>query len=157
VRRSPKSQALLQGACLHLNPFAFLRLYMVPGMAHCAGGPGAIHFSTATRDSEPPVSDARHEIARHRALGLYDLLRRCLLFPVDISLLVFGDRAALNHGLTSSQAKVNNVWKHDFLMGNLSHSKQTSGSWAPFVAEDSFREAHCAKLEALVRGGWLLN
>ena len=42
---------------------AFLRLYMVPGMAHCAGGPGATHFSTATRDSEPPVSDARHDMA----------------------------------------------------------------------------------------------
>jgi feruloyl esterase len=42
---------------------AFLRLYMVPGMAHCAGGPGATHFSTATRDSEPPVSDAQHDMA----------------------------------------------------------------------------------------------
>jgi feruloyl esterase len=43
---------------------AFLRLYMVPGMAHCAGGPGATNFSTATRDSEPPVSDAKHDMAR---------------------------------------------------------------------------------------------
>jgi feruloyl esterase len=42
---------------------AFLRLYMVPGMAHCAGGPGATHFSSATRDSEPPVSDAQHDMA----------------------------------------------------------------------------------------------
>ena len=42
---------------------AFMRLYMVPGMAHCAGGPGATHFSTATRDSEPPVSDAKHDMA----------------------------------------------------------------------------------------------
>jgi feruloyl esterase len=42
---------------------SFLRLYMVPGMAHCAGGPGATHFSTATRDSEPPVSDAKHDMA----------------------------------------------------------------------------------------------
>jgi feruloyl esterase len=42
---------------------AFLRLYMVPGMAHCAGGPGATHFSTATRDSDPPVSDAQHDMA----------------------------------------------------------------------------------------------
>jgi feruloyl esterase len=42
----------------------FLRLYMVPGMAHCAGGPGATNFSTATRDSEPPVSDAKHDMAR---------------------------------------------------------------------------------------------
>jgi len=42
----------------------FLRLYMVPGMAHCAGGPGATSFSTATRDSDPPVSDAKHDMAR---------------------------------------------------------------------------------------------
>ena len=42
---------------------SFLRLYMVPGMAHCAGGPGATRFSTATRDSEPPVSDAQHDMA----------------------------------------------------------------------------------------------
>ena len=42
---------------------AFLHLYMVPGMAHCAGGPGATHFSTATRDSDPPVSDAQHDMA----------------------------------------------------------------------------------------------
>jgi hypothetical protein len=35
---------------------AFLRLYMVPGMAHCAGGPGATHYSTATRDSDPPIA-----------------------------------------------------------------------------------------------------
>lgn len=41
----------------------FLRLFMVPGMAHCAGGPGAVNFSTATRDSVPPVSDARHDMA----------------------------------------------------------------------------------------------
>jgi feruloyl esterase len=43
---------------------AFLRLFMVPGMGHCAGGPGATHFSTATRDSEPPVSDPKHDMAR---------------------------------------------------------------------------------------------
>lgn len=41
----------------------YLRLFMVPGMDHCAGGPGATHFSTATRDSEPPVSDAKHDMA----------------------------------------------------------------------------------------------
>lgn len=41
----------------------FLRLYMVPGMAHCAGGPGATNFSTATRDSDPPVSDPQHDMA----------------------------------------------------------------------------------------------
>jgi feruloyl esterase len=43
---------------------AFLRLLMVPGMGHCAGGPGASNFSTATRDSEPPVSDAAHDMTR---------------------------------------------------------------------------------------------
>ena len=51
---------------------AFLRLYMVPGMAHCAGGPGATHFSTATRDSEPPVSDAQHDMA----IALQDWVER---------------------------------------------------------------------------------
>jgi len=40
----------------------FFRLYMIPGMGHCAGGPGATHFSTATRDSTPPVSDAKHDM-----------------------------------------------------------------------------------------------
>jgi feruloyl esterase len=42
---------------------AFVRLYMVPGMWHCAEGAGATNFSTATRDSVPPVSDARHDMA----------------------------------------------------------------------------------------------
>jgi feruloyl esterase len=41
----------------------FARLYMVPGMWHCAEGAGATNFSTATRDSVPPVSDARHDMA----------------------------------------------------------------------------------------------
>lgn len=40
----------------------YFRLYMVPGMAHCAGGPGATNFSTATRDSTPPVRDAAHDM-----------------------------------------------------------------------------------------------
>ena len=40
----------------------YLRLYMIPGMAHCAGGPGATNFSTATRDSTPPVRDATHDM-----------------------------------------------------------------------------------------------
>ena len=35
---------------------------MVPGMVHCAEGPGATNFSTATRESVPPVSDARHDM-----------------------------------------------------------------------------------------------
>jgi hypothetical protein len=42
---------------------SFFRLYMVPGMAHCAEGEGAVNFSTATRDSTPPVSDAAHDMA----------------------------------------------------------------------------------------------
>ncbi len=42
---------------------SFLRLYMIPGMAHCAEGEGAVNFSTATRDSTPPVSDATHDMA----------------------------------------------------------------------------------------------
>lgn len=40
----------------------FLRLYMVPGMGHSAEGPGATHFSSSTRDSVPPVSDATHDV-----------------------------------------------------------------------------------------------
>ena len=41
----------------------FVRLYVVPGMWHCAEGAGATNFSTATRDSVPPVSDAKHDMA----------------------------------------------------------------------------------------------
>src|SRR3546814_10479404 len=37
-------------------------LYMVPGMGHSAEGPGAAHFSSSTRDSVPPVSDAKHDV-----------------------------------------------------------------------------------------------
>ena len=49
---------------------AFVRLYMVPGMWHCAEGAGATNFSTATRDSVPPVSDAKHDMAIvHAGLG----------------------------------------------------------------------------------------
>ncbi len=44
------------------EPASWARLYMVPGMVHCAEGPGATNFSTATRDSVPPVSDARHDM-----------------------------------------------------------------------------------------------
>jgi feruloyl esterase len=42
----------------------FARLFMVPGMDHCAGGPGATNFSTATRDSTPPVKDETHDMTR---------------------------------------------------------------------------------------------
>jgi feruloyl esterase len=45
----------------------FLRLFMVAGMDHCAGGPGATNMSTATRDSAPPVRDAAHDMT----LALY--------------------------------------------------------------------------------------
>lgn len=41
----------------------FVRLYMVPAMDHCAGGPGATYFSSATRDLTPPVRDAKHDMA----------------------------------------------------------------------------------------------
>jgi feruloyl esterase len=41
---------------------SYARLYMVPGMVHCAEGSGATNFSTATRDSVPPVSDAQHDM-----------------------------------------------------------------------------------------------
>ncbi len=40
----------------------FLRLYMVPGMAHCEGGPGVSRFSSATRGNAPLISDARHDM-----------------------------------------------------------------------------------------------
>ena len=42
---------------------SYAELYMVPGMWHCAEGAGATNFSTATRDSTPPVSDAQHDMA----------------------------------------------------------------------------------------------
>jgi len=50
----------------------FARLYMVPGMGHTAGGPGATHFSNATRESEPPVDDAQHDMG----LALYDWVEK---------------------------------------------------------------------------------
>jgi feruloyl esterase len=58
VARNAGSLAATQG---------FARLFMVPGMDHCAGGPGATNFSTATRDSAPPVRDAQHDMT----LALY--------------------------------------------------------------------------------------
>jgi feruloyl esterase len=56
---------------------AFLRLYMIPGMDHCASGPGATNVSTATRDSTPPLTDETHDmgvalearVENHRAPG----------------------------------------------------------------------------------------
>ena len=39
----------------------FYRLFMVPGMLHCAGGPGATNFG-ALGQQPPPVRDAQHDI-----------------------------------------------------------------------------------------------
>src|SRR5258705_5084915 len=39
----------------------FYRLYMVPGMTHCYGGPGATSFG-AVGQQIPPVRDATHDI-----------------------------------------------------------------------------------------------
>jgi len=50
----------------------FARLYMVPGMGHTSGGPGAVNFSNATRDSAPPVEDSRHDMG----LALYDWVEK---------------------------------------------------------------------------------
>src|ERR1700761_1769647 len=40
----------------------FARLYMVPGMGHCARGDGATYFSNATRNSSPPGEDPQHDM-----------------------------------------------------------------------------------------------
>ena len=39
---------------------SFLRLFMVPGMAHCARGPGATNFGN--QGGEAPVCDAEHDL-----------------------------------------------------------------------------------------------
>jgi feruloyl esterase len=39
----------------------FFRLYMVPGMTHCSGGPGAVNFG-GTGQQIPPVRDALHDL-----------------------------------------------------------------------------------------------
>lgn len=51
-------------AARHTDTQSFLRLYMIPGMAHCRLGPGATFFSTQMRRSLPPVEDARHDMVR---------------------------------------------------------------------------------------------
>jgi len=51
---------------------SFARYYMVPGMGHTAGGPGATNMSTATRDSAPPVEDAQHDMT----LALFDWVEK---------------------------------------------------------------------------------
>jgi feruloyl esterase len=38
----------------------YFRLFMVPGMAHCAGGPGATSFGNP--GSESPIRDAQHDL-----------------------------------------------------------------------------------------------
>jgi feruloyl esterase len=39
---------------------AFLRLFLVPGMGHCSGGPGATNFGN--QNAPPPVIDAEHDL-----------------------------------------------------------------------------------------------
>ena len=39
----------------------FYRLFMVPGMSHCGGGPGANQFG-GSAGADPPVVDARHDL-----------------------------------------------------------------------------------------------
>ena len=39
----------------------FMRLFMVPGMAHCYGGPGASSFGGVGQQI-PPVRDAAHDV-----------------------------------------------------------------------------------------------
>lgn len=48
----------------HRDTQSFLRLYMIPGMAHCRLGPGATFFSTQMRRSRPPVEDAQHDMVQ---------------------------------------------------------------------------------------------
>jgi feruloyl esterase len=38
----------------------FFRLFLVPGMAHCANGPGATNFGN--QNSPSPIVDARHDL-----------------------------------------------------------------------------------------------
>ncbi len=60
------------GAARLADTQRFARLYMIPGMSHTAGGPGAVNVSNATRDSAPPVEDARHDMG----LALYDWVEK---------------------------------------------------------------------------------
>ena len=39
----------------------FIRLFMVPGMTHCSGGPGANNFGGVGQQI-PPVRDAAHDV-----------------------------------------------------------------------------------------------
>jgi feruloyl esterase len=48
-----------QGAA---NTDSFLRLFMVPGMYHCSGGPGPQNIGVST--GKAPVADAEHDVVR---------------------------------------------------------------------------------------------
>jgi feruloyl esterase len=60
-------------------------------MAHCAGGPGATNVSTATRDSEPPVSDSQHDMA----VALQDWVEKGIAPEVLIATRYASDRKVL--------------------------------------------------------------
>jgi len=42
---------------------SFARLFLVPGMAHCAAGAGATNFASSTRDSTPLKPDPLHDMS----------------------------------------------------------------------------------------------
>jgi feruloyl esterase len=42
---------------------SFARLFMVPGMPHCAGGPGDSNFVSTSRDSAPLKPDTEHDMS----------------------------------------------------------------------------------------------
>jgi feruloyl esterase len=44
------------------NAQTFARLFMVPGMMHCAGGQGATNFASSERDSFPLRPDPAHDL-----------------------------------------------------------------------------------------------
>lgn len=50
----------LQGSTTKTDDF--MRLFMVPGMQHCTGGPGPQNFGAST--GTPPVADAGHDIVQ---------------------------------------------------------------------------------------------
>jgi feruloyl esterase len=49
----------VQRAMTEAKAREFFRLFMVPGMYHCAGGPGPDSFGN---HGNPPVIDARHDV-----------------------------------------------------------------------------------------------
>ena len=50
-----------RGAASYKDVQQFYRLFMVPGMAHCGGGPGANEFGAYI---DPPVVDANHDVLK---------------------------------------------------------------------------------------------